>query len=126
MTDSLSTTSATTALASVSASGSASASTSGASGTPAERLHKAAQQFEAIFVRQMLSAARATNFDSNDEAKDPGHDTFAQMRDDRLADIASQTGTIGIAKQIESALAPLVGASGATAAAKYSTTAGKG
>jgi flagellar protein FlgJ len=90
-------------------------STSGASPpiTPADparaRLHKAAQGFEAVFVRQMLQAAHQTNFGDTLWGNDPGHDTFAAMRDERYADIASQTGTIGLAQQIEKQLAGRAG-----------------
>ena len=67
------------------------------------KLATAARQFEAIFIRQMLSAARQTDFGGglfNSEALG----TFRQMQDERFAEIASQTGAFGIAKQIEAQL----------------------
>ena len=72
------------------------------------KLTAAAKQFEAIFIRQMLSAARQTDlggglFDSE------ALGTFRQMQDEKFADIAAQTGAFGIAKQIEAQLASQLG-----------------
>jgi flagellar protein FlgJ len=63
------------------------------------RLTAAAQKFEAIFVRQMLAAARKTDF-GGDLLGGQGMDTFRQMQDERFADIASQRGAFGIAKAL--------------------------
>jgi flagellar protein FlgJ len=41
--------------------------------------------------------------------------TFVQMRDDRFAEIASNTGMLGLAKQIENHLAALLPADAAKA-----------
>ena len=79
------------------------------------RLHKAAQAFEAIFVRQMLSSARQGNFGDTLWGSDQGHDTFTAMRDEKFADIAAQSGTLGLGQQIEKQLA---GKSGAKAGAR--------
>lgn len=82
------------------------------------KLREAAQAFEAIFVRQMLSSARAADFGGNDLlGKDQGHDTFTQMRDERFAEIASQSGAFGLAKQIEAQLARMIAPPAATAPA---------
>ena len=73
------------------------------------KLATAAKQFEAIFIRQMLSAARQTDFGGglfDSEALG----TFRQMQDERFAEIASQTGAFGIARQIEAQLAAQLGA----------------
>jgi flagellar protein FlgJ len=76
-------------------------------GVAAQRaqLHKAAQAFEAIFVRQMLASARAQNFGDTLWGTDQGNQTFAAMRDERFADIAAQTGAFGLANQVEAQLA---------------------
>ena len=76
-------------------------------GTTPERaaLHQAAQAFEAIFVRQMLSAARSTNFGDTLWGTDQGGDTFTTMRDERFADITAQSGALGLARQVEAQLA---------------------
>ena len=75
--------------------------------TDREKLTGAAKQFEAIFVRQMLASARATSFD-DDGLFGQMDQTFVQMRDERFAEIASQTGALGLAKQIENHLAALL------------------
>ena len=69
-----------------------------------EKLAEAAQQFEAIFLRQMLAAARKTDF-GDSLFSSQGLDTFRQMQDDRFAEIASQTGAIGLASVIEAQMA---------------------
>lgn len=72
--------------------------------SPAE-ITAAAQKFEAIFIRQMLSAARASDFGGDDLFGGPGLEQFNAMRDENLADIASRTGAFGFAKLIETQLA---------------------
>ena len=69
-----------------------------------EELRQAAQQFEAILLRQMLSSARGTDFGGNDLFEN-SDDTFTQMRDERFADIAARSGQIGFADAIERQLA---------------------
>ncbi len=85
-----------------------------------EKLHKAAQAFEAIFVRQMLSSARQTSF-GDDIFGSEAADTFKAMRDERFAEIASQSGTLGFARLIEAQLAKQVG-DGASGIARASTS----
>lgn len=81
--------------------------------TEREKLSGAARQFEAIFVRQMLAAARASNF-GDDDVFGMMDQTFVQMRDERFAEIASQTGALGFARQIENHLAALLPKDGAS------------
>jgi flagellar protein FlgJ len=73
------------------------------------RLHEAAKQFEAIFLRQMLSAARSTDFGGDDLFGGHGEDTFREMRDARFAEIAADSGAIGLAASIEQQLAHYIG-----------------
>ena len=68
---------------------------------PEEGLKEAAQAFEAILLRQMLSSARATDFGGNDLFGGEGEKTFAEMRDSQFADIVSQSGQLGFAEAIE-------------------------
>ena len=68
-------------------------------------LKEAAQKFEAIFIRQMLSAARAANFGGSDIFSGPGLEQFNAMQDENMARIASETGAFGFAKVIEAQLA---------------------
>lgn len=73
-------------------------------------LRDAAQGFEAMFVRQILAASRQDTFGGDKDlfGANPvsaGDDTFTQMRDDRFAEIASQSGAFGLARQLEAQLA---------------------
>ena len=77
-------------------------------GTDRERLATAAQQFEAIFVRQMLAAARKTEF-SSELSGSQAMNTFRTMQDENFADIASKTGALGLAVQIEAQLSRQIG-----------------
>ena len=68
------------------------------------KLEFAAKQFEAIFVRQMLAAARKTDFGESIFGGQ-AMDTFRQMQDERFAEIAAQTGAFGLASVLEAQLA---------------------
>lgn len=71
-----------------------------------EKLAGAARQFEAIFIRQMLATARAAKpAGENDLFGGQAMETFAQMRDERFADIAANSGAFGLARAIETQLA---------------------
>jgi flagellar protein FlgJ len=73
------------------------------------QLRKAAQGFEAIFVRQMLTAARAASLGGKDALfGGQAQETFTAMRDERFAEIAAQAGTFGLAKQLEAQFARLL------------------
>lgn len=84
------------------------------------KLAEATKQFEAIFVRQMLAAARQTKFDDG-LFDNSSIDTFREMQHSQFADMAAQTGTLGLAKQLEAHLSRFV--NGGTSAATPSTTA---
>lgn len=80
---------------------------------PSEQLAKAAQQFEAIFVRQMLAEARkAKPAGENALFGSQALDTFNQMQDERFAQIASQKGAFGLARAIEAQLSATIGPEG--------------
>ena len=87
------------------ASASATTSTVAGNGTSPDpaSLKKAATQFEAIFLRQMLAAARKTNFDDK-LFSGQGLDTFREQMDSRFADTAAQRDALGLAKLIEQRL----------------------
>ena len=72
-----------------------------------QKLAQAARQFEAIFVRQMLSSARKADF-GGDVLGGQGLDTFRTMQDERFAEIAAETGAFGMARMIELQLATQV------------------
>lgn len=76
-------------------------------GTDRDRLPVAARQFEAIFLRQMLSAARKADF-GEPLLSGQGIETFRTMQDEHFAELASQSGAFGLAAQIEAQLARFV------------------
>ena len=73
--------------------------------TDREKLSATAKQFEAIFVRQMLAAARKADLGGGDLTGGGALDTFREMQDNQFADIASQTGALGFAAKIEAQVA---------------------
>ncbi|MCB2077252.1 MAG: rod-binding protein [Novosphingobium sp.] len=75
--------------------------------TEREQLAQAAQQFEAIFLRQFLASARKTDFGS-DLFGGQAIGTFRQMQHEHFADIAAQTGAFGLAATIEAQLSRFV------------------
>lgn len=82
----------------------ATGSLSASHGTDRDRLATAARAFEAIFVRQMLAAARQSGL-GDSLIGGQGLETFRAMQDSHFADLAAQTGALGLAKQIEAQLA---------------------
>lgn len=87
------------------------------------KLTGAAQQFEAIFTRQMLASARKASF--GDELFGSGAiDTFRDMQDSQFADLTAKTGSLGLAKQIEAHMSRLLGATGTEPAGSPGTGAG--
>jgi len=79
--------------------------------TDRAQLHKAAQAFEAILVKQMLTAAHAASF--GDKLFDSqGLQTFNTMQDERFAQITAESGTLGLAKMIETQMAKRINPTG--------------
>lgn len=98
--------------------------------TDREKLHTVAKQFEAVFLRQMLGAARRTSFGGDGGAGDisggQAMDTFRQLQDEHFADATADSGTIGLAKILEEQMSRFVSdgsASGASGQAKDGKTA---
>lgn len=91
-----------------------------------EKLAGAAKQFEAIFLRQMLSAARKTDFGGEKLLGGQGIDTFRTMQDEHFADVAAGTGGFGLAAMIEKQLTAQFGTSFAPGASTGSARAGSG
>ena len=84
----------------------------------AAKLKSAAQAFEAVFLRQMISSMRDASlsdgiFDSDSTKQ------FQDMADAKTADSMAQHGVLGIAEMIEKQLAHVAGA--VTDAAKDAT-----
>ena len=80
------------------------------------QLKKAAAQFEAIFVRQMLASARKTHFDDK-LFSSQGMDTFQEQQDSHFADIAASRDAFGLTKMIEQRLSRQAGTTPAAPAA---------
>lgn len=89
-----------------------------------EKLTGVAKQFEAIFLRQMLAAARKSSF-GDPLFSGQAMDTFRQMQDERVADIAADTGAFGLGRMIEAHLARFASAEAGTGEAGTSAAAGK-
>lgn len=85
-----------------------------AGATEHEKLGAVARQFEAVFVRQMLAAARKTDFGGDEIMGSQAMDTFRQLQDEHFADVTAQTGALGLAKLIEAQMARFVTASPTT------------
>jgi len=69
----------------------------------ARKLHQVAQQFEAIFVRQMLAEARKSNM-GDTLFSSQGTDTFREMQEQAFASATTKSGGLGFAKMIEKQL----------------------
>lgn len=79
--------------------------TTSATATDRQKLSAVAKQFEALFMRQMLSAARKTTFGGDDLFGSQALDTFNQMQDEHFADQTAQSGVLGLASIIEAQMA---------------------
>ena len=72
-------------------------------------LRKAAQQFEAIFLRQMIAGMRQARL-SEDVFGSSATDNFVELADARTAESVAALGRFGIADMIEKQLATRGGA----------------
>lgn len=66
-------------------------------------LRKAAQAFEAVFLRQMIGSMRAASF-GDDIFGSQATEQFREMSDARLADSMAEKGALGIADMLISQL----------------------
>lgn len=80
-------------------------------GTDRAQLAEAGRQFEAIFVRQMLAAARKANL-GEPLLGGPGLETFRTMQDEHFAEVAANSGAFGFGAMIERHLAAQVAPEG--------------
>jgi flagellar protein FlgJ len=87
-----------------------------------KKLHDVAQQFEAIFVRQMLAEARKSNM-GDTLFSNQGTDTFREMQEQTFAQLSTKSGGFGFARMIEQRLGAQLSK---TAAADAATTGKKG
>ena len=72
-------------------------------------LEKAAQQFEAIFLRQMMGAMRSASL-AEGISDSSATDQFRDMADARTADSMANRGTLGIAEMLMRQFGAKVGA----------------
>jgi flagellar protein FlgJ len=93
------------------------ASGAGASPTAANsaNLEKAAKQFEAIFMRQMISSMRSASL-SDGVFDSSATEQFQSMADSRTADSLAATGSMGIAELLMKQFGARVAGSSSTAA----------
>ena len=77
--------------------------TSAAAKPPAADLQKAAQKFEAVFLRQMIAAMRQGKL-SKDLLGSSATDNFREMADANTADTMAKRGAFGIARLVEQQL----------------------
>ena len=80
--------------------------TSGPSATPDPMLRKAAEGFEAVMVRQMISSMRKAKL-ADAMFGSSATDNFREMADARTAESIAKLGQFGIANLIEKQLTPL-------------------
>lgn len=79
-----------------------------ASANDREKLKVAAKNFEAIFMRQMLAAARKTDFGGESIFGSQALTAFRQLQDEHFADLAANSGTLGMAAIIEAQMTRLL------------------
>ena len=75
-----------------------------------EKLKGAAQQFEAVFLRQMISSMRQASL-GDDILGNDGANQFRDMADARTADEMAKKGTLGVAEMLLKQFTPQVNAS---------------
>jgi len=63
---------------------------------------QAAQQFEALLIRQFLTTARSTGWLSGEQESESG---WREIADDSLAGYLVKSGGLGLAKQVEALIA---------------------
>lgn len=75
-----------------------------------DKLRDAAQQFEAVFLRQMISSMRQASL-GDDILGSEASNQFRDMGDARTADEMAKKGTLGVAEMLLKQFAPQVTAS---------------
>lgn len=74
---------------------------------PDPTLKKAAQGFEAVFLREMIGSMRKAKLAEDDLFGSSATDNFRELADANLADSMSGLGQFGIAKLVEAQMAKL-------------------
>ena len=72
------------------------------------KLREAANDFEAIFIQQMLKTMRKTSFESDLLPKSEGEKVFQSLLDEKYAQISAKSGSLGLGEMIYQQLIPKV------------------
>ena len=64
------------------------------------KLREAANDFEAIFIQQMLKTMRKTSLESNFIPKSEGEKYFRSMLDEHYAQLTAKSGSLGLGEII--------------------------
>ena len=72
-----------------------------------DKLRKATQDMEAVFLKDLLSAMRRT-VPENETESGFGSEIYKDMLDQALAEASSKSGSMGIAKLVFERMAPVV------------------
>ena len=64
------------------------------------KLREAANDFEAIFIQQMLKTMRKTSLESNFIPKSEGEKYFRSMLDEHYAQLTAKSGSLGLGDMI--------------------------
>ena len=64
------------------------------------KLREAANEFEAIFIQQMLKTMRKTSLESDFIKKSEGEKIFRSMLDEQYAIISAKSGSLGLGEMI--------------------------
>ena len=70
------------------------------------KLREAANDFEAIFIQQMLKTMRKTSFESDLLPKSEGEKVFQSLLDEQYAQISAKSGSLGLGEMIYQQLKP--------------------
>ena len=70
------------------------------------KLRDAANDFEAIFINQMLKTMRKTSFESDLLPKSEGEKVFQSLLDEQYAQISAKSGSLGLGEMIYQQLKP--------------------
>lgn len=65
-----------------------------------KELKKACQEFEGIMLNMLYKQMKATIHKSDLVEKDPGSEIFESLQDDNLMELASETGSFGLAESL--------------------------
>ena len=64
------------------------------------KLREAANEFEAIFIQQMLKSMRKTSLESDLLPKSEGEKIFRSMLDEQYAKLSAKSGSLGLGQMI--------------------------